>query len=207
MKTYKDFYLTGEYEDLINFKNDIFNHIPKDWEENKSDKCFIDDCIIINYCGNKFDKVIIFLTMVDYYFKVTCIRSIEKNELDYKEYNEILKEYVDNCIIPHIGKYNLSYVLTNEDVDLENYMSEETARKLRQFISAVNQYDYSHPFDIERWNTFVCQAFIDGHEKVIFILEEWLIEEGKWDEENAHELVIRFERSISVLKYYKNNHC
>ena len=60
---------------------------------------------------------------------------------------------------------------------------------------------HSHPSDLDRWCEFVCSI----HRKKIKIdpdlLEEWLIE-NQWSSEVAIRLVIDFEYSINLLKYY-----
>ena len=169
MKSFKDFYLSGDRESLLRFKISISKYITGDWRQDDDSK-FKGNFIVITYCGGEINKASVFIYIKDIdtlQFKVTNIVPREKSSLSYDEYNEVLERCADECIIPCANECGLSFKLTNENVDLENYMSKDSARKLRLFSSAANKSTgSSHPCDQERWNDFICQTLKDGYESV-----------------------------------------
>lgn len=209
MKSFKDFYLSGSRENLQKFMSSISDYIIGDWKQGNDSK-FKENFIVFTYCGNEVHKASVFLYIKNIdksEFKVTNIVPMEKNSLNYDEYNEVLDKCSNDCIIPCANACGLSYKVTSENVDLENYMSKESARKLKMFSSAANKSTgSSHPCDQERWHEFICQTMKDGDKNVISILGRWLVEEEGWDDEHASELVIEYEQGIALLEYYREHY-
>lgn len=209
MKSFKDFYLSGSRENLQKFMRIISDYIIDDWKQSIDSK-FKENFIVFTYCGDKVNKASVFLYIKDLdklEFRVTNIVPMEKNSLNYDEYNEVLDKCVKDCIIPCANDCGLSYKVTSENVDLEYYMSKESARKLRMFSSAANKSTgSSHPYDQQRWNDFICQTVKDEDKNVISILGRWLAEEEGWDDEHATELVIEYEKGIALLEYYREHY-
>ena len=209
MKSFKDFYLSGSWENLQKFMSSISDYIIGDWKQGNDSK-FKENFIVFTYYGDKVNKASVFLYIKNIdklEFKVTNIVPMEKNSLNYDEYNEVLDKCAKDCIIPCANACGLSSKITSENVDLENYMSKQSARKLRMFSSAANKSTgSSHPCDQERWHDFICQTIKDGDKNVISILGRWLVEEEGWDDEHASELVIEFEQGIALLEYYREHY-
>lgn len=209
MKSFKDFYLEGSRESLQKFISSISDYIIGDWKQSDDSK-FKNNFIVFTYCGDKVNKANVFLYIKDFdklKFEVTNIVPMEKNSLNYDEYNEVLDKCVEDCIIPCAKNCGLRYKITSENVDLENYMSNESARKLKNFSSLANKSTgSSHPCDQERWHDFICQTVKDEDKNVISILGRWLVEEEGWDDEHASELVIEYEQGIALIEYYREHY-
>lgn len=209
MKNFRDFYLRGNRENLLKFTTSIITKVTGDWQLG-NDSRFKEDFIVFTYSGNEVNKASVFLYTKDidkFEFQITNIVPTKKNSLDYDEYNEILEKCLNECIIPCANECGLLFELTSENVELEKYMSSESARKLRKFSTLANKSTgSSHQSDKERWNDFICQTLIDGHENVTAILGRWFSEEDGWDDENATELVIEYEQGISLLLYYRRHY-
>lgn len=209
MKSFKDFYLSGSQENLQKFISSISDYISGDWRQGNDSK-FKENFIVLTYCGSEVNKASVFLYIKDIdklEFKVTNIVPMEKNRLNYDEYNDVLDKCAKECIIPCVKACGLKYRVTSENVNLEDYMCNESARKLRMFSSAANKSTgSSHPCDQERWNDFICQTVKNGDKDVISILGRWLVEEEGWDDEHASELENEYEQGISLLEYYREHY-
>lgn len=210
MKNFRDFYLRGgNRESLLKFCSIISTYITGDWRQVNESR-FKEDFIVFAYYGDKINKASVFLYTKDIdklQFSITNIVPMEKNSLNYDEYNEVLEKCVNECIVPCANECGLSYELTSENVELEKYMSNESAKKLRMFSGAANKSTgSSHPCDGDRWNDFICKTFMDGHENVSTILGRWLTEEDGWDDKHASDLVMEFEQGISLLLHYRKHY-
>jgi len=211
MKNFRDFYLKGSQENLLKFITTVAKHITGDWELGNNSR-FKEDFIVFKYLGDRVNKASVFLyikNIDESQFSITNIIPMEKSNLNFDEYNEVLVKCINECIIPYADECHLTYELTSENVDLEKYMSSESANKLRTFSRAANKSTgSSHPSDEKRWNSFICQTLKDGHENVTSILKRWLTEEDGWDDEQAFKLVIQYEQGISLLlhdrEYYSD---
>lgn len=208
MKAFKDLYLRGSMSQLTYFMSKINDFTSDGWQLGDDNK-FKENFIVLQYIGDVVNKASVFIWIKDRgngEFRVTNIVPMEKNSLNYDEYNEILVKCAVDCIIPCAEHVGLNNTITSEDVDIEDYMSPLTVEKLRDFSAAANKSTgSSHPYDNERWNDFICKAYIDGHERVVSILGRWLLEDG-WDEEMAFELSIEFEQGIAVLSHYQEKY-
>ncbi len=207
MKTYKELYLCGDREALALFENIVVAQSINDWEIVSNQDVFTEDFIIFKYSGDEVNKANVFLyTKHNSKYRVTNIVPTEKDRLDYDEYNEVLDKCVAECIHPYANKYGLKVELTSGRANLEDYMSDESAKKLKLFSVAANKSTgSSHPNDSERWNDFLCQVFVEGSHNVTTILGKWLSNQG-WDEEQTEKLVCECEFALELLAYYRERY-
>ncbi|MFR3727673.1 hypothetical protein [Lacrimispora sp.] len=208
MKTFKEFYLRGNGVNLKEFELNIASFVSGDWKL-KSNNPSDDDFIVFSYIGQEVERANVYLYLKDcdgVGYKISNIVPSEKSKLDFDEYNAILDKCVQDCILPCAEKYNLESEITSENVSLENYMSEESKKKLHAFsVMANKSTGSSHPDDQRRWHDFICQTVISGDKNVTSILRRWLVEEG-WDDENATELTIEYEQGLALLEHYRNRY-
>jgi hypothetical protein len=207
MKTYKELYLCGDQEALALFEDTIVAQSLNDWEIVSKQGVFTEDFIIFKYSGDEVNKANVFLyTKHKSEYRVTNIVPTEKDHLDYDEYNEVLDKCAAECIRPYASKCGLEVRLTSGRANLEDYMSDESAKKLKLFSAAANKSTgSSHPNDLERWNDFLCQVFVEGSQNVTTILGRWLSDQG-WDEEQTGKLVCEYEFAIELLTYYRERY-
>jgi hypothetical protein len=203
MKNFMDFVISGAPANLAKFCTEVGRFVNGDWKK-RNDPRFAKDYIQIEYCGNAVEKACLFIYIKDKTdFKVGNIVPIQKNSLTHDEYNALLKKCADECLIPCATECGLTYSLSKGEVELENYMSEKSAEKLRLFsISANKSTGSAHPLDQERWNDFICETFIQKENDVLTILGRWLSEVEGWDDERANELISEYENGISLLRHY-----
>lgn len=207
MKNFRDFHITGREEDLVKFANEIRNYVSGNWSI-KIDSKFKDNFIVFAYTGMDVEQAFIYLYTKDKNkFAITNIVPTRKNSLTYDEYNSLLLKCAEECILPCASKCNLNYKISDDEVDLETYMTVNSAKKLHVFSQSANKSTgSSHPLDQQRWHDFICQAFVEGSTNVASIIGRWLSEEGGWDDEHANELVIEYEQGIALLAFYKENY-
>ena len=175
MKNYRSLYLKIYDDIILNFKKNILNQIRDNWEISESNMMGF-KYIEFKYVGNELCKATVFLLEKENGYEIANIVPNEKGKLSYDEYNDILLKFFDECLKTHVEKNNIKLEITSDNVNLENYMTEKAAKKLRTFSSLANKSTgSSHPSDLERWNDFICQVFIDASENVQVILERWLV--------------------------------
>ena len=132
---------------------------------------------------------------------VSNIVPVEFGKLTYDQYNTILKDFHSKFIEPVGQPLGLKYILTSDVKDIEDWVSDETAKKLRRFSAAANR-GLLHPLDRERWFDFLVSAHKESSELDETTLMRWLIEHEKWSEEVASELAEEYENARALLKFY-----
>lgn len=130
---------------------------------------------------------------------VSNIVPIEVGQLTRDEYNAILNAFVD--IIKKDD--SIVYELTKSDIELEDFLPEEIALKLKRFSNLANKSTgYGHPCDFERWLDFVISFHVERCDRKYDLVERWLHEEAGWMWETASKLSSQLEYSLDVLSYY-----
>jgi hypothetical protein len=90
--------------------------------------------------------------------------------------------------------------MSEPEADLEQWLSPETAKKLRFFCSHANKRTgSSHPADRKLWNDFIVSAYREGTDLDSTTLARWLHEAGDWDEERASELAGEYAFATQLL--------
>jgi hypothetical protein len=89
---------------------------------------------------------------------------------------------------------------------MESQIGAESFKLLRIFSTLANKATGgAHPMDEARWHAFVISVFDSGRELDVLTLIEWLIDDG-WSEAKAHEVGIRYESAMTLLRAYKHTH-
>jgi hypothetical protein len=128
----------------------------------------------------------------------------ELGELSYDEYNHIVDEFAEICQ-PIAKSMGFKVRKSSEDQTLEDWISGSSAKKLRLFSAAANKSTgTSHPRDQERWYEFVVSIVDNGDPLDASTLVCWLVEEGGWPEDIAHQLAIEYEQETGLLKYVRS---
>jgi hypothetical protein len=135
-------------------------------------------------------------------FFVSNIIPTVKVQLGQGEYNAILEDFYDRVIRPYTEPAGVTASLTDGEVDLEHWMSHETAELLRQFSACANKgTGSSHPADRDRWNAFVVAAHRDGSRMDDTDLRRWLVEVDGWLPEVADQLAVEYEYGRELLAF------
>ena len=114
-----------------------------------------------------------------------------------------MREFHDRFALPAANKAGVKVELGNPDPQIEDFLSGPTARLLRTFSSAANK-AVLHPLDRKRWNEFLTAAYREGASLDPSVLERWLIEEEKWPEAKAIQLIIEYEHARDLLETYES---
>lgn len=82
-------------------------------------------------------------------FVVANILPLSKHQLPTREYNTVLEDFYEQLIRSYTETHGITAKLSNDRVDLEHWMSPDTAELLRSFSACANQGTGGHP----RWQT------------------------------------------------------
>lgn len=130
----------------------------------------------------------------------------EIRELNFDQYNLIVEEFYRLFVVPSAAQLELDHLLSSDKESIEDWMSAESARKLKLFSDAANKSTGSaHPLDQQRWFDFIISAYNEKTDLDSSTLLRWLIEEEGWFEEEAHELSLQYEFALALLKFYDEN--
>jgi hypothetical protein len=135
-------------------------------------------------------------------FYVSNIVPLTKHQLAHGEYNAILEEFYERAIRPYTAAGGVTAGLSGSHVDLEHWMSHNTAELLRQFSASANRGTGSaHPNDRDRWNAFVISAHREGSTLDASDLHRWLVEVDGWAPEVADQLAVEYEYGRELLAF------
>lgn len=134
---------------------------------------------------------------------VSNIVPSEIRELNFDQYNLIVEEFYQLFVVPSAEQLALEHSLSSDKKSIEDWMSAESARKLKLFSDAANKSTGSaHPLDKQRWFEFLISAHNEKIALDTYTLMRWLIEEEGWFEDEAHELILQYEFAMSLLTFY-----
>ena len=126
----------------------------------------------------------------------------EMGELSIDQYNDILLDFYTNFIAPIEINYKVK--LTEDSQDISDWISAESAEKLKRFSGSANKSTgSSHPCDKDRWFAFIVSIILNKDELHVDQLERWLVEVEGWSRDIASELAVEYEQGISLLEYYR----
>jgi hypothetical protein len=145
----------------------------------------------------------LFLTQKDAStFFVSNITPSSKHQLAHGEYDTVLEDFYERAIRPHTELDGVSASLSGGQVDLEHWMSHDTAELLREFSKCANKGTAAaHPVDRDRWKAFVVVAHRDQSKMNASDLRRWLIEIDGWAPEVADQLVTEYEYGRELLAF------
>ena len=127
-------------------------------------------------------------------------------ELTFDQYNAVLMEFYEKFVIPLTTELDIDVSLTKDQQSIEDWISSESATKLKRFSVLANKSTgSSHPLDQERWFDFIISVVRNDEDLYPDRLKRWLIEEEGWHEDMVVELAIEYEQNIALLKYYRSH--
>ncbi len=135
-------------------------------------------------------------------FFVSNIVPLAKGQLEIREYNLVLNDFYELVVLPFFVPGGATANLSDEQVDLEHWMSHDTAEFLRRFSNCANKWTgSSHPADGERWNAFVVAAHREACKIDASELARWLNEVDGWPAEVATQLALEYESGRKLLAF------
>jgi hypothetical protein len=125
-------------------------------------------------------------------------------ELSAQEYNRILQAFYEECVQDKAQSYCLDVHLSRENVQLEDTLSPENMRLLRQFVDKANKSTgSSYPSDYERWVTFIGASVRDREILDADLLRLWLMEQG-FPGDVATDLHRDYRLGVDLTKHWKS---
>lgn len=134
---------------------------------------------------------------------VSNIVPSKRPSLTYDEYNSIVREFHDRFAGPAAAALGVRAQLGNPEPQIEDFLSPHTARLLFAFSRAANR-SVLHPLDRKRWNEFLTAAHREEAPLSGSMLQRWLIEDEKWPEDKASDLVVEYEHAQELLEVYES---
>jgi hypothetical protein len=135
-------------------------------------------------------------------FYVSNIIPSDRHKLSRAEYNDVLEDFYRRVFEPYATKVGLEHRLTGAETGLEDWMSSETAEKLRRFSHSANKSTgSSHQNDRARWNEFILAAHREQSKLDPPTLRRWLAESEGWPPEVAEQLAIEYESGRELLAF------
>lgn len=185
-----------EYDFIANYKKNMI-------EKDKSVLCLLSPVISIN---DKYIQGYLWFGEWKKNLEVFNIVPTQVGSLNYSEYNSILNKFYLDFIEPYNQLNKIEIIKTSDQLSLEDIAGKEVTNALKSFSYSANKSTgNSHPMDAERWNYFVCLAHKCNSSLTSDELVRWLEEEDGWNNEEAWDLGVDYEKSINLLKYYDEN--
>lgn len=133
---------------------------------------------------------------------VCNIVPLEYGQLEIKDYNSILEEFLTKFVEPTAQDLDIRVVTTTAEKNIDNAMSPELSIKLKRFSECANQSTGgSHPLDEKRFFDFVIQAHQENSLLDESTFRELLIDE-EWSEDHADKLASKYCLGRELLKQY-----
>lgn len=122
------------------------------------------------------------------------------SELSLDQYNQILQDFWAAFAKPAADSIGVPVELSPDEQSVKDWLSPESARLLKLFSLAANKSTgSSHPMDRQRWYDFLIALHHSGENPSVNLLRRWLVEEERWSDEAAFDLVCEYEFALGLL--------
>jgi hypothetical protein len=208
LEVFRDLEIRGERTKLTNFLSQFAKSLPPGWKRDRAREKEIGPYLqgrqFVFQVGVQDDRpsARLFIVVQDECLKVTNIVPMELHKLTRSDYNSFVEQF-SQIASPIARKLGLPIRLTSNQRDISELLDSETLRALRAFSAGANKSTGSaHPMDRNRWFRFLILAHLGGGGLDNETLQRWLVEEEKWPQAEAFELVIEFEFARDLLSKY-----
>ncbi len=209
MKVFRDLFVYINREQTESFIKKIEALLDDGWihdtEAEKNAEGFGEYEFIYFVCTEKGERNSALLAFARKNVDIIYVSNIvpkDKHELSRDEYNSILEEFFDRFVLPVSKELNIKVKLTTNEKNMEDWISEDSFKKLRLFSVAANKSTGSaHPLDQKRWLDFLISVHHEHHNLHSSQLQRWLIEVENWPEDVAIDLSIQYEFAMNLLDF------
>lgn len=210
IEVFQDLYLRHAFggkairEAVLRHLSDHWVHRPEREEEMRDGALGTADVIALARETTKRRKgVSLWMFEEPYGYKVSNIVPLKVGELGIAGYNDALKDFVGDVVVPAARDTGFEYELTSGFKSIEDWADSKTATALKRFSSLANKSTgRGHPLDEKRWLEFLIAAHLNGTGLDTESLLRWLIEIEKWPAEIAQELAFEYGLSRTLLSKY-----
>lgn len=136
-------------------------------------------------------------------YRVVNIVPSSEGSLGIRGYNSILRDFVNDIVVPAAENGAFQVVLSDAFEPLDAMMGPDAARALIRFSQLANKSTgHTHPLDEKRWFNFLLLAHKSKKKLTSELLLRWLAEREGWPQDTASDLAIQYEYSMNLLSYY-----
>jgi hypothetical protein len=210
IEVFQDLYLNGPLSRRAELRNALIEAAVNPWRVDLERSAQVlrnavstDDVVLFRReATDLYPEVGLTLWAKESGYYVPNINPLRVGQLTYAQYNAVLQDFVETIAAPIAPKFGFEVQASKPREALEDWLSDDAARKLRIFSDCANKSTGTgHPLDQARWFDFLITAHRENADLDAETLRRWLHEVDTWDEEWAHRLAGDYERSMDLLKY------
>jgi hypothetical protein len=158
------------------------------------------DATVFEHTGADAPGAFVWLFDEPYGARVTNIVPKSAGSLSHDEYNRIATGFVRDVIEPIAAQLSIRVEVGPAEKSIEAFLPASVAAALRTFSASANRATgAAHPQDAEKWDRFVILAHREHAAVAPDTLCRWLVEDEHWEEEQATELAVEYERARRLL--------
>ncbi len=106
--------------------------------------------------------------------------------------------FAEDVLSPVAARISVAIELGAPEKSIEDLLPGPAAMALRHFSDSANRSTgAAHPLDAEKWDTFVILVHRAGISLAPDTLQRVLVEDEHWDDDQARELAIQYERAAA----------
>lgn len=207
MKTFKDVIIRVGDTGIVDYIKDVTDGLKNPWKrayENEENSKYLGE---VSFCFQREEDstlpaagLSIFQKNDDTWY-IPNVVPIESGQLSYEEYNKIITDFYEACLLPVSAKHGIVVEITTGELKDEDIVGDIPAKLLRTFSSCANKSTGSaHPLDRNRWFAFIVEACKSKDDIDTGDLRRLLQQQG-WSDEIALDLVIEFEFGRDLIKH------
>ncbi len=211
MKVFRDLFIHGSSDQVADLMQNVARSMTEGWRRDRAQEESLRQFLMRQgsvYCfsctqeKNRPAAALFLLEKEPSLFCVSNITPRSQHQLSCEEYNAILDEFCERFIRPAAEEAGLRVELTSTEADLEHWLSEPAAAKLRSFAAEANKGSgASRPSDREKWNEFLVAAHLENSPLDWSTLRRWLVEVENWSPEVADRLAWEYQFGRELLAF------
>jgi hypothetical protein len=210
MKVFKELEVAVPISRRVEFLSLLEENLPDGWKRDREAESRVPEIknkeqiyFVCNSQGKRKAALVALVAKNSNVLYVSNIVPCEPGKLEHDQYNYILDEFATICVEKIAKQMNVVMIRSSGQESLENWISSDSAQKLRLFSALANKSTgTSHPLDKERWYEFVIALVKNNDSLDTSKLIRWLSEEENWAEDIANEMAIEFEQEVGLLEYF-----
>jgi hypothetical protein len=215
MEVFRDMLIRGETGQIAALMDEVEASLPKGWLRDRAIEGKLRTLAMrtkptysfAHDRDDRFPAATIYITEKEpELFFVSNIVPIKKHQLSYGESNALLEEFYERILRPCAEKMGVRAELTECQADLSDWLSDESAVKLRTFSMTANKRaGFLLRRDQERWLDFIVTTHREGRRLDASTLRRWLIENEGWSPEIAEQLAGEYAFGGELLAFSESN--
>lgn len=209
MKTFCDLYLHLNGNDIDEVVQKFAHQCQPPWQRRSDKEKELASLGEKYFCFERGEKpgspsaALFLCSKDDGTWRVANIVPVSVGQLSYKQYNEMLEDFLESIINPAIKDTTVEAEMTSHEITIGSVAGEEVEKALDRFSIVANKSTGSaHPSDRRLWFEFLSLANESTTELRTNLAIRALIERG-WSEERAYELGLEFEFADELLSYVR----